>query len=56
MSDLKRGDKCTITIEGNFLNYCCDDENGNPLGARFTDKKRPSFWFIVPLYAVTKND
>lgn len=44
---LKRGDKVRVVLEGSFLNYCNEG-----IGIRLTDKQRPAFRSVVPLYAV----
>lgn len=50
----KRFTKAHIELEGYFMNFIDFNFDGKKYerGVRFTDKRRPAFWFIVPEYAV----
>lgn len=50
----KRFEKCHIELDGYFMNYIDYGGGTTERGMKFTDKKRPAFWFIVPESSVTR--
>ena len=47
----KKGDRIYVQLDAYVLNFIKNDD-GNIIGYRVTDKRRPSFWSIIPAYAV----
>jgi hypothetical protein len=47
----KKGDRVYVQLDAYVLNYIKNDD-GNIIGYRVTDKRRPSFWSIIPAYTV----
>lgn len=53
MERLKKGTKVNIkSFEASVMNAIYDVETNEIVGYRVTDRKRPAFAAIVPLYAV----
>lgn len=48
----KKGDRVFVQLDAYVLNSIKNDD-GNIIGYRVTDKRRPSFWSIIPAYTVT---
>jgi len=48
----KRGDRVSVVLADASVLNSIVDENGDVIGLRVTDRKRPSFWSVVPVYAV----
>lgn len=49
--EYKKGDRVYVQLDAYVLNSIKNDD-GNIIGYRVTDKRRPSFWSIVPAYTV----
>jgi hypothetical protein len=48
---MKKGTKVHIEFDASVLNPV-KNPDGEITGYRVTDKKRPSFWSVVPLHAI----
>jgi hypothetical protein len=48
---MKKGTKVHVEFDASVLNPI-KNPDGTITGYRVTDKKRPSFWAVVPLYAI----
>ena len=50
--EYKKGDRVFVQLDAYVLNSI-KNYDGNIVGYRVTDKRRPSFWSIIPAYTVT---